>query len=81
MYCSDKCCDLERFKMSIKSNFNKTKYYLKRYGFFQTLKKILKKLLRIKENSMSNQEQYKIWIEKNEPKLFDLELQKNTNFE
>lgn len=67
--------------MSIKSNFNKTKYYLKRYGFFQTLKKILKKLLRIKENRMSNQEQYKIWIEKNEPKLFDLELQKNTNFE
>lgn len=81
MYYNDKCCDLERFKMSIKSNFNKTKYYLKRYGFFQTLKKILKKLLRIKENRMSNQEQYKIWIEKNEPKLSDLELQKNTNFE
>ena len=67
--------------MSIRSNIDKIKYYLKRYGFFKTLVKVLKRLLRIKENRKSNLEQYKIWMEKFEPKSEDYEKQKNVKFE
>ena len=63
--------------MDIKSNFKKTKYYLKRYGILNTIKKILKRILRIRENKKSNQEQYEIWRNKNK---YDLEKQKNTEF-
>ena len=63
--------------MDIKSNFKKTKYYLKRYGILNTIKKMLKRILRIRENKKSNQEQYEIWRNKNK---YDLEKQKNTEF-
>ena len=63
--------------MDIKSNLKKTKYYLKRYGILNTIKKILKRILRIRENKKSNQEQYEIWRNKNK---YDLEKQKNTEF-
>ena len=63
--------------MDIKSNFKKNKYYLKRYGILNTIKKILKRILRIRENKKSNQEQYEIWRNKNK---YDLEKQKNTEF-
>lgn len=63
--------------MDIKSNFKKTKYYLKRYGFLNTIKKILKRILRIRENKKSNQEQYEIWRNQNK---YDLEKQRNTEF-
>ncbi len=66
--------------MNIKNNFSKIKYYLRRYGFFKTVKKVLKRLLHIKENRKSNQEQYKIWMKKNTPKREILEIQKNTEF-
>lgn len=67
--------------MNLKNNFNKLKYYFRRYGFFKTLGKVLKRLLHIKENRKTNQEQYKIWMEKNEPKAGELEFQKNFKFE
>lgn len=67
--------------MSITSNLEKVKYYIKRYGFFSTLKKVLKRVFRIKENRKSNQEEYKIWMEKNNPKNEELEKQKNYKFE
>lgn len=67
--------------MSLKNNLNKISYYFRRYGFFQTLKKILKRVFRIKENRKTNQEQYKIWIQNNEPKEDILEIQKNHRFE
>ena len=67
--------------MNLKNDFIKIKYYLKRYGFFSTLKKVLKKIFRIKENRKSNQEQYINWINKNEPSNDELEKQKKTKFE
>lgn len=65
----------------LKNNLNKILYYLRRYGFFHTLKKVLKRLLGIKEDRKSNQEQYKIWIKNHEPNVEELEKQKNTKFE
>lgn len=67
--------------MNLKNNFNKLKYYFRRYGFFKTLGKVLKRLLHKKENRKTNQEQYKIWMEKNEPKAGELEFQRNFKFE
>lgn len=67
--------------MNIQNNLNKIKYYFKRYGFFSTLKKVLKRILHIKENRKTNQEQYKIWMEKNKLTDKDLENQKNQKFE
>lgn len=63
------------------NSFNKLKYYFRRYGFFKTFSKVLKRVLHIKENRKSNLEQYKIWIEKNEPKAGELEFQRNFKFE
>lgn len=51
--------------MDIKNNLNKVKYYFRRYGFLEVSKKIFKRLFHIKENRKTNQEQYKIWMEKN----------------
>lgn len=62
------------------NNLNKIKYYLRRYGFFETMKKVFKRLLHIKENRKTNLEQYKIWMEKFEPKEEELEKQKNVKF-
>ena len=67
--------------MKIQNNLKKIKYYLRRYGIIETLKKVFKRIFRIKENRKTNQEQYKIWIEKNNLKQQDIEYQKNYNFE
>lgn len=67
--------------MSLKNNFNKILYYFRRYGFLKTLKKVFKRVFHIKENRKTNQEQYKIWIAKNEPSESKLEEQKNYKFE
>ncbi len=67
--------------MNIRDNINKIKYYLRRYGLFATLKKVLKRLFHIKENRKSNQEQYKIWMEKNELTEEIIENQKQHKFE
>ena len=66
--------------MSIRSNIEKVKFYIKRYGFFSTLKKVFKRIFKIKENRKTNQEAYQIWIEKNTPNEDELEKQKTTNF-
>lgn len=66
--------------MNIASNLEKVKYYIKRYGFFSTLKKVLKRVFRIKEDRKSNQDDYKAWMEKNNPKDEDLEKQRITKF-
>lgn len=67
--------------MALKDNINKISYYFRRYGFFETLKKVLKRVFHIKENRKSNQEQYKIWIQKNEPSKSDLDNQRSYKFE
>ena len=67
--------------MSLKNNFNKIKYYFRRYGFLSTLKKILKRIFHIKENRKTNIEQYKIWMKKNNPSSEELENQRNHKFD
>ncbi len=67
--------------MSLKNNFNKIKYYFRRYGFFSTLKKIFKRIFHIKENRKTNLEQYKSWMEKNNPTNEELEKQRNHRFD
>lgn len=67
--------------MSFKNNFNKISYYFRRYGFWQTFKRVLKRIFHIKENRKTNQEQYKIWITNNEPSKEILEEQKKYKFE
>lgn len=66
--------------MSLKNTLNKISYYFRRYGFWKTLKKILKRIFHIRENRKSNQEQYKVWISKYEPSHEELEKQKNYEF-
>lgn len=66
--------------MSIRSNIEKVKFYIKRYGFFSTLKKVFKRIFKIKEDRKSNQEVYKIWMEHNNPNEDELEKQKTTKF-
>lgn len=67
--------------MNIRSNMNKIKYYLKRYGLFATLKKVFKRFFHITENRKSGQEQYKIWMEKNKLTEEIIQNQKNHKFE
>ena len=50
--------------MDVKNNFKKLKYHFKRYGFIETIKKVFKRIFHIKENKMTNQEQYEIWMKK-----------------
>ncbi len=66
--------------MNIRNNVNKIKYYLRRYGFFVTVKKIFKRMFHIKENRKNNQEQYKIWIRNNELTESELEKQRDYKF-
>ena len=63
------------------SNFRKFSYNLKRYGLWFTLKKVLKKIFHIKEKTVSNQERYIAWMEKNNPTKTELEAQKEAIFE
>ncbi len=67
--------------MDIKNNLNKVKYYFRRYGFLEVSKKIFKRAFHIKENRKTNQEQYKIWMEKNNLSQEEIERQENYKFE
>ncbi|MBR3614694.1 MAG: glycosyltransferase [Clostridia bacterium] len=67
--------------MNIKNNLNKVKYYFRRYGFLEVSKKVFKRVFHIKENRKTNQEQYKIWMEKNKLTEGDIERQKAHKFE
>lgn len=65
----------------MKRNFEKVKYYFRRYGIIETLKKILKRIFHITENRMSNQEQYMAWMKNNLPTEKDYEFQINRKFD
>ena len=67
--------------MDIKNNLNKVKYYFRRYGFLEVSKKVFKRVFHIKENRKTNQEQYKIWMEKNKLTLDEIEKQKTYKFD
>ncbi len=67
--------------MNIKDNVNKVIYYLQRYGFWITLKKCLKRILHIKENRLTNQEQYAIWMQYNDPTEEELKVQRESILE
>lgn len=67
--------------MNIKNAYQKISYYFKRYGFWATLKKCLKRLFKIKENRMTNQEAYEKWMEKNELNSEELEKQRKYSFQ
>ena len=66
--------------MDIKNNLNKVKYYFRRYGFLEVSKKVFKRVFHIKENRKTNQEQYKIWMEKHKLTTEEIENQKNYKF-
>ncbi len=66
--------------MDIKNNLNKVKYYFRRYGFFEVLKKVFKRIFHIKENRKTNQEQYEIWMENNKLSEQEIEKQKDHKF-
>lgn len=68
--------------MDLKHRMNQIKYYFGRYGFFETFKKCLKRLLGIKEaNLYTDSELYKMWIENNEPNEQELENLKSVKFD
>ena len=66
--------------MDVKNNFKKLKYHFKRYGFIETIKKVFKRIFHIKENKMTNQEQYEIWMKNNLPLDIDFEFQEKAKF-
>lgn len=66
--------------MGLKNNFEKFSYYLKRYGLATTSKKVIKRVLHIKENRKTNQEQYEIWMENNKLTEEKIEAQRNMKF-
>ncbi len=61
-------------------NFEKLSYYIKRYGFAKTSKKVFKRVFGIKEKRTSNLEDYKLWIKHNEPTEEDYNEQINKIF-
>ena len=67
--------------MNIKNLYQKISYYLKRYGFFKTLKKCFKRIFGISENRMTNLEQYKKWMENNKLSEEAIKKQKQYKFE
>jgi glycosyltransferase involved in cell wall biosynthesis len=68
--------------MNLSHRFNQIKYYFSRYGFFETVKKCLKRLLGIRDNPIyTDSEIYKMWIENNEPNGEELEKLKSIKFE
>lgn len=72
--------------MKLKNAVKKTLYYLNKYGFINTVKKIIKTIyIRLfkKEQIMhiaTEREKYQIWIQNNEPNAEELEKQRNTKF-
>ena len=65
----------------MKRNIEKFNYYIRRYGVLKTSKKVLKRLLRIKEKKKDNTEEYIKWISNNEPDENALKNQENYKFE
>ena len=68
--------------MNINHRLNQIKYYFARYGFFETVKKCIKRILGIKDNPVyTDNELYKMWIANNEPSEKELEKLKSISFE
>ncbi|MBO5398597.1 MAG: glycosyltransferase [Clostridia bacterium] len=68
--------------MNINHRLNQIKYYFARYGFFETVKKCIKRILGIKDNPVyTDNELYKMWIANNEPSEEELEKLKSISFE
>ena len=65
----------------MKRNIEKFNYYIRRYGVLKTSKKVLKRLLRIKEKKKDNTEEYRKWISNNEPDENALKNQEKYRFE
>ena len=69
----------------IKHRINQIKFYIGKYGFFRTIKKcikvVIRKIIRIIKNEKELQYgDYGGWIKHNEPKDADLKLQMQVNF-
>ncbi len=72
--------------MNIKNAVNATKFYIKNYGIYKTIKKIISKVInkifrkQPINNIITEREKYQIWIKNNEPNEEELENQRNTKF-
>ena len=64
----------------IKNIINQVKFYFKKYGFWATVKKCIKKLITKDPIRDRERENYKEWIRQNEPNEEELENQRNTSF-
>ncbi len=65
----------------MKYQLQKIVYYLKRYGIWKTIQKIVLRVFRLeKRKQKSAQELYQNWMAKKEPSEAELELQKNEPF-
>ena len=66
----------------IKQKLDRIMYNIKRYGIFRTIKKIILRLFKIKnQNAKTAQELYQTWILQNEPDDNALEKQRKHEFE
>lgn len=65
----------------MKYKWQRILYYLKRYGIWKTIQKIIVRIFKLeKRNAKSEQELYQNWILKNEPNKEALEVQKSDKF-
>lgn len=65
----------------MKRNIEKFNYYIRRYGVVKTSKKVFKRIFKIKEKKKDNGEEYKIWMNNNEPDENAHKKQENYSFE
>ena len=69
--------------MNIKNAVNATKFYIKNYGIYKTIKKIISKVInkifrkQPINNIITEREKYQIWIKNNEPNEEELEDRKS----
>ena len=64
----------------IRNIYNQIKFYFKKYGFWATIKKCLKKIITKDPARDSERANYQEWIRQNEPNEEELEKQRNHKF-
>lgn len=64
----------------IKNIYNQIKFYFKKYGFWATVKKCLKKIITKDPVRDSERANYQEWIRQNEPNEEELKAQRNHKF-
>ena len=64
----------------IKNIYNQIKFYFKKYGFWATVKKCLKKIITKDPARDSERANYQEWIRQNEPNEEELKAQRNHKF-